>query len=76
MKRMRISIAMGPYFPVPALLGGAIERVWLGLAETFAAYDHAVTMISRRYGNLSESECRNRVRHIRVPSRDAPPCCS
>lgn len=69
---VRINIALGPYFPVPPLLGGAIETTQLALAEQFAARGNGVTVFSRRYGDLPNDEIRNGVRHIRVASRNAP----
>jgi glycosyltransferase involved in cell wall biosynthesis len=69
---MRITIAMGPYFPVPTALGGAVEKIQLGLAEAFAARGHAVTVISRAFADFPQEEVRDGVRHIRVPSWDAP----
>lgn len=33
--RMKITIATGPLFTVPAVAGGAIPRMWLSLAEEF-----------------------------------------
>jgi glycosyltransferase involved in cell wall biosynthesis len=69
---MRITIALGPYFPVPPILGGAIETVQLALAEEFATRGHQVTVISRRFPGLANEEVRAGVRHLRVKSRDAP----
>ncbi len=36
---MRITILLGPFLPVPPVLGGAVEKVHLLLAETYAAAD-------------------------------------
>lgn len=69
---MKITIAIGPYFPIPPVLGGAVERVQLGLAEEFAARGHQVTMISRAYADLPREETRAGVHHLRVASIDAP----
>jgi glycosyltransferase involved in cell wall biosynthesis len=67
---MRISIVLGPFFPVPTVLGGAVEKVHLGLAEAYAAAGHEVTMVSRRYADLPIREIANGVTHIRVPSQN------
>lgn len=69
---MRITIAQGPFFPIPPLLGGAIEKVWHRLAVEFARRGHAVTHISRQYVDLPPDEVVDRVHHLRIRSHDAP----
>jgi glycosyltransferase involved in cell wall biosynthesis len=69
---MRITIAQGAFLPVPPLMGGAVEKVWHGLATEFARAGHEVTHISRRYGDLPRQECVANVRHLRVPGFDTP----
>ena len=69
---LRITCVLGPYFPVPPVRGGAVERIWQNLCEEFAAQGHAVTVISRRYGRLPHREIANEVHHVRLPSIDAP----
>ena len=69
---LKITIVLGPYFPVPTVLGGAVERVHLALAEEFARRGHKVTMISRRFADWPHDEMRSGVRHLRVDSIDAP----
>src|SRR6266700_3701621 len=69
---MRITFVTGPFFPVPAVLGSAVERWHLALAEEMAGRGHRVAMISRTYGDFPNEEMRNGVRHMRVPSWDAP----
>ena len=69
---MRITIALGAFLPVPTIMGGAVEKVWLALAEEFARRGHEVTMISRSIPQFAESEMNNGVRHIRVRGFDAP----
>ncbi|MEA3213386.1 MAG: hypothetical protein QOE70_6443 [Chthoniobacter sp.] len=64
---MRITIVQGAFFPVPALLGGAVEKIWFALGQRFAAAGHAVTHVSRRYANLPQEETIGGVQHIRVP---------
>jgi len=63
---MRITIVQGAFFPVPALLGGAVEKIWFVLGQRFAAAGHAVTHVSRRYAELPECETIGGVQHIRV----------
>lgn len=69
---MRISCVIGPYFPVPPLMGGAVERIFLALAVEFARLGHTVTMISRRFDGLADDEMVDGVRHLRIQSRNAP----
>ena len=67
---MRISIVSGFFLPVPAISGGATEKTWHGLAKAFAARGHAVTLVSRRWPGLADSETAEGVHHIRLPGFD------
>ncbi len=67
---MRITIVMGFFLPVPAARGGATEKTWYGLARMFAAAGHSVTLISRRWPGLADSETVDGVRHVRVAGFD------
>jgi glycosyltransferase involved in cell wall biosynthesis len=69
---MRITIVQGPFFPIPPLLGGAVEKAWHSLGSEFGRRGHAVTHISRQYGDLPSDEIIGRVRHLRVRGYDAP----
>jgi len=69
---MKITIAQGPFFPIPPLLGGAVEKAWHSLGSEFGRRGHAVTHISRQYGDLPSDEIIGRVRHLRVRGYDAP----
>jgi len=69
---VRIVIVQGPFLPVPPLLGGAVERIMLGLGRRWAAAGCTVTHISRRYPGLPDAEEAQGVRHLRVRSADAP----
>src|SRR3982750_1418934 len=62
---MNISIAAGPCFPVPAIQGGAVQRLWQGLAEQFAAEGHDVTIVCRDYPGQPEQEMLNGVKYVR-----------
>ena len=68
---MRITIVQGAFLPVPPLLGGAVEKVWFGLAMEFAKHGHAVTHISRRYPDLPDDESRDGVHYLRVRGESA-----
>jgi len=69
---MKITIAQGAFFPVPPLMGGAVEKIWFALGAEFARRGHEVVHISRRCGELPHEETVNGVRHLRVPGADAP----
>ncbi len=62
---MNITIATGPWLPVPAVQGGAVHRLWQGLAEEFAAAGHGVAIICRAYSGQPRTEVINGVRYIR-----------
>ena len=67
---MRITIATGPLLPVPALRGGAIPRMWLGLAREFARHGHDVCVFARRFPGQADSEVDAGVRFLRLGGFD------
>jgi glycosyltransferase involved in cell wall biosynthesis len=69
---MKITIAQGAFLPIPPLLGGGVEKVWYGLVAEFQRQGHAVTYISRCYGDLPRDEVVAGIRYIRVPGFDTP----
>jgi glycosyltransferase involved in cell wall biosynthesis len=69
---VKITIVQGAFLPVPALLGGAVEKVWDALGREFVARGHAVTHVSRRHPDLANEETAHGVRHLRVPGFDTP----
>lgn len=62
---MIISIATGPWLPVPAIQGGAVNRRWQGVAEEFAKQGHQVRILCRAYPGQPQSETINGVEYIR-----------
>jgi len=69
-KRLRITIVLGPFTPTPPASTGAIEQLWLQLAEQFADFGHEVTLLSRQHSAMSNQEHRNGVYHRRCPGFD------
>jgi glycosyltransferase involved in cell wall biosynthesis len=63
--RMKITICTGPTFPVPAVRGGAVPRLWEGLAQEFAARGHDVTVFARSYPGQVAGEDVEGVRFVR-----------
>lgn len=69
---MRITCVLGPFLPVPPILGGSVERIWLNLCKEFAARGHQVTIMCRRFEGMPDDETIEGVRFVRVKSTDAP----
>jgi glycosyltransferase involved in cell wall biosynthesis len=67
---MRITIVLGPFLPVPTVLGGAVEKVHLLLAGAYRAAGHEVTIVSRRFGDFPHEEIVDGIRHLRIASFD------
>lgn len=67
---MRITIVIGPFYPIPPVRGGAVEKVHVLLAGAYRDAGHEVTIVSRRYGGFSNDEVVDGIRHLRVPSFD------
>ncbi len=69
---MKITIVLGAFFPVPPLLGGAVEKVWFALGQEFVRQGHEVVQISRAHPDLPASEEIAGVRHLRVRGYGQP----
>jgi glycosyltransferase involved in cell wall biosynthesis len=69
---MKITIVTGAFFPVPTLMGGAVEKVWFALGQEFARRGHEVVQISRAHPQLPPNETIEGVRHIRVRGFSQP----
>jgi len=69
---VKISILQGAFLPVPALRGGAVEKMWFALGPEFAARGHEVTHVSRLCDDLPKTETIAGVKHVRVRGYDRP----
>ena len=69
---MKITIVLGAFLPVPAIMGGALEKVWLALAREFSQRGREVVMISRAIPPLRSRETDGNLRHVRIAGFDAP----
>jgi glycosyltransferase involved in cell wall biosynthesis len=69
---MKITIVLGAFFPVPPIMGGAIEKVFSSLSREFVRLGHEVTMVSRAMPQFPRAETIGGVRHVRVCGFDAP----
>lgn len=62
---MKITIATGPIFPVPAVRGGAVQRLWEGLAREFVKRGHEVTIFAREFPGQPQEETVDGIRYVR-----------
>lgn len=69
---MKITIVQGAFFPVPPLLGGAVEKMWYGLAKEFVNKGHEVNYISKSYEGFLDVENDGGINHIRVKGYKVP----
>jgi glycosyltransferase involved in cell wall biosynthesis len=67
---MHITIVSGFFLPMPPVAGGATEKSWYQLARRFVARGHQVTIISRRWPGLAESETVDGIHFRRLPGHD------
>jgi glycosyltransferase involved in cell wall biosynthesis len=63
---MKITIVLGAFFPVPPVMGGAVEKVWFALGQEFVRHGHNVVQISRAHPELAASEMIAGVLHLRI----------
>jgi len=69
---MNIVILQGAFFPIPPLLGGAVEKMWFKLGQEFARFGHHVTHISKQYPGLLDEKVIGGVFHKRIAGFSAP----
>lgn len=62
---MKITICTGPIFPVPAVRGGAVQRLWEGLAGEFVRRGHEVTVFAKAYPGHATRETVDGIRFVR-----------
>jgi hypothetical protein len=65
---MCIAIILGPFYPVPPVFGGAVEKVRLLLAGRYSALGHEVTIVSRRYKDFPTEGIVDCIKHIALGS--------
>ncbi len=70
-RHVKITILQGAFLPVPGKRGGAIEKAWEALGQSFANEGHEVTHISRKCDGLPEDQWIGQVRHLRVRGFDS-----
>jgi glycosyltransferase involved in cell wall biosynthesis len=62
---MKITIATGPIYPVPAVIGGSVQILWHGLAKEFVKRGHEVTILAKAFPGQPETENRDGIRIVR-----------
>lgn len=67
-----ITLVQGAFLPVPALLGGAVEKVWHALGQEFARGGHRVVHVSRSHASLPARNLEHGVEHRRVRGYETP----
>ncbi|HSV36425.1 MAG TPA: glycosyltransferase family 4 protein [Ramlibacter sp.] len=63
---MKVTIVMGPSFPVPAIRGGAMAKTWEALSREFVRAGHHVTVVSRRIPDQRDQDSPSEPRFIRT----------
>jgi len=63
---VKITIVIGPSFPVPPVRGGAMAKAWEALAREFVQLGHEVTIVSRRFEGQPDREARGNLRFMRT----------
>ena len=69
---LRLTIVQGAFLPVPALLGGAVEKVWYAMGQEFARRGHHVVHVSRSHRTLPAANSTAGVMYQRVRGYDTP----
>ncbi|WP_348825378.1 glycosyltransferase family 4 protein [Flavobacterium aestuarii] len=69
---MKITIVQGAFFPIPPSLGGAVEKMWYGLAKEFVNRGHEVNYISKSCKGYLDTENEGGINHVRVKGYKSP----
>src|ERR1043165_6634141 len=69
---MKVTIVLGAFFPVPPIMGGAVEKVMFALGRELAVRGHEVVMVSRTVPQFPSEETRDGIKHVRVRGFNAP----
>lgn len=69
---LAITIVQGAFLPVPAVLGGAVEKAWHALGKEFARRGHRVVHVSCTHPDLPPTNLEDGVRHVRVRGYPTP----
>ena len=69
---MKITIIQGAFFPVPPILGGAVEKLWFSMAKEFSKLGHKVYYVSRSFPGLLNDETSEGIQHKRVRGYSSP----
>ena len=63
---MKITVLTGPWFPVPALRGGAMAKSWHALAREMVRSGHELTVMARSFPGQPAQETLDGVRFLRT----------
>ena len=63
---MKLTIVMGPQWPLPPAGFGAVEKVWFSLANAFAECGHEVCLIGKGGGLANERRLPTGVRVVEL----------
>lgn len=69
---MKITVIQGAFFPVPPIMGGAVEKMWYLLGQKFAARSHEVVHVSKKCAELPDYELVQGVTYVRVGGYESP----
>lgn len=69
---MKITVVQGAFFPIPPILGGAVEKMWYGLAKEFVKRGHEVSYISKSCEGFLNVESEGGINHLRVKGYKSP----
>ena len=69
---MKITLIQGPFFPIPPIHGGAVEKLWFAMGKEFYNLGHQVTHISKKEESLPNQEVIEGVQHYRIKGYKTP----